>query len=61
MTVRASGQGDERRWCPDKFPPPRARSADPEVLKHAALAEAHADAFAGRSRGVAGGCQGRPM
>jgi hypothetical protein len=32
----------------------RARSADPEVLKHAALAKAHADAFAERSRGCGG-------
>jgi hypothetical protein len=53
----ATGGGRRsRRWCPANSRR-RARPADPEVLKHAALAEAHADAFAERSRGVGGGCR----
>jgi hypothetical protein len=38
----------------------RARPADPEVLKHAALAEAHDDGIVRRVRVVAGGWPGSP-
>jgi hypothetical protein len=44
---------------PDKFPSSFWTSG-PEVLKHAALAEAQAGAFAERSRGVGGGCRRGP-